>query len=64
MTNRISTRKVSLRSVCDNDDTLAAIRFIVEYVATPLRVRLLDFLRHWMHNPRNRQVFPGHGKRG
>ena len=48
MTNKTSTRKVSLRSVCNNDDTLAAIRFVVEHVATPLRVRLLDFLRHFL----------------
>jgi hypothetical protein len=42
------TRKVPLRSVCRNADTSAAIRFVVEHVATPLRVRLLDFLRHFV----------------
>ncbi|PNW80324.1 hypothetical protein CHLRE_07g312817v5 [Chlamydomonas reinhardtii] len=48
MTHSTCTRKVSLRTVCDNDDTLAAIRFVVDHVATPLRVRLLDFLRHFL----------------
>eukprot|EP00198_Chlamydomonas_reinhardtii_P009485 XP_001698822.1 predicted protein [Chlamydomonas reinhardtii] len=43
-----STRKVSLRSVCKDEATLAAIRFKVDFVATPLRYRLLDFLRHFV----------------
>ena len=43
---RTATRKVPLRSVCRNGDTIAAIKLTVDHVATPLRVRLLDFLRH------------------
>ena len=46
--DNISTRKLPLRSVCQDEDTLAGIRYIVEFVATPVRVRLLDFLRHFV----------------
>ncbi|PNW85985.1 hypothetical protein CHLRE_03g202225v5 [Chlamydomonas reinhardtii] len=48
MVQNTSTRKVSLRSVCKDEATLAAIRFKVDFVATPLRYRLLDFLRHFV----------------